>query len=136
MNVFLFIHPFLIAIPASLVLASMVYVDLNLVRSVSPIPGIFAKLILNLTCAAPLSSLLYFLNIVLPELDIRFFHPDQGSFLSGVYAPMYVCPLGFIAHGKNGVYAVVSIYFAGTFLLLSLLNAIWGYRRRKRVSLV
>jgi len=132
-NVVFFIHPFLISVSASLVLASMVYADLHLDRLILPISVTFAKIIQNLAYAAPLSSLLYFLNIVLPELYVRFFRPDQGSFLNGVYAPMYVCPLGFIDGGKNGVYAVVIVYFAGTFLSLWLLSFALEYWK-KRVS--
>ena len=135
MNVVFFIHPFLIGIPATLVLASMVYVDLNVGRSVLPIHGTFVKIIRNLAYAAPLSSLLYFLNIVLPELYVRFFRPDQGSFINGVYAPMYARPLEFINGGENGIYEVVGTYFAGTFLLLWLLNSIFEYLRKKRVNL-
>jgi len=135
MNVIFFIHPFLISAPATLELALMVYVDLNLIRSVSPIPGIFKEIIQNLAYAAPLSSLLYFLNITFPELYIRFFRPDQGSFMGGVYTPMYVRPLEFIDGGKNGVYAVVSIYFAGTFFLLWLLKSIFEYWKKKRFNL-
>jgi hypothetical protein len=131
MNVAFFIHPFLISVPASLVLASMVYADLDLDRFVLSIPVTFAKIIRNLAYAAPLSSLLYFLHIVLPELYVRFFRPDQGSFLGGVYAPMYVCPLGFIVGGKSGIYTVVGIFFAETFLFLWLLNSVLEYWKKK-----